>query len=185
MAEKESLRNEIDVEIPYVDDNGKAGLKRVHIKFISQAIYAEYTQLVDSIMEITQLGEQVKASSESIGYQIASKRMVSMGEDGKIQSKRKSIFEIRDSIKKLTEEAERCNARINEISSHMNERKFHLISVILKKNQIEDADLSSMDWWLSCVDMEDMMNFIVTSCTKDNSRIESKKKVLIKGQPTT
>lgn len=185
MAEKESLRNELDVEIPYVDDNGKSGLKRVHIKFISQAIYAEYTQLVETIMEVTQLGEKIKASSERIGYQIASKRLLNVDDKGNVTSTRKTLFEARDAIKRLTEETERCNARINELSSHMDERKFHLISVILKKNQIDDTDLSSMDWWMSCVDREDMMNFIVTSCTKDNSRINNKKKVPIKGQPTT
>lgn len=185
MAEKENLRNELDVEIPYVDDDGKSGLKRVHIKFISQALYAEYTKLVESIMEITELGEKVKKSSESIGYELASKRNLKFDENGNVIGTRKTLSETRAAIKRLTEETERCNARINELSSHMNERKFHLIKAVLLKNQIDDPDLSSMDWWLSCVDMEDMMNFIVTACTKDNSRINNKKKVLTKGLPTT
>jgi hypothetical protein len=184
MAEKESLRNELDIEIPYVDDSGKNGLKKVHIKFISQTIYAEYTQLIETISEAVSLGEKVKKTSESIGYEIASKRNIKVDSDGNVSSTRKTLFETRDAVKRLVEEAERCNARINEISSHMNEKKFHLINAVLLKNQIDDPDLCSMDWWLSCVDMEDMMNFIVTACTKDNSRINSKKKVRTKGLST-
>lgn len=179
MAEKETLRNEVDLEIPYVNDDGKNGLKRVHVKFISQAIYAEYTALVESVVEATQLGEKLKRLSQDMGYEIASRRKVSISADGSVQSAKKTLREVRATLKSMSEEAEKCNARVQELVSHMNEKKLHLIKAILLKNQIDDVDLNTDSWWLSCVDKEDMMAFITDACTKDNRRIESKKKLRV------
>lgn len=59
----------------------------------------------------------------------------------------------------------------------MDSKKFILIKKILLKNGIEDEDMLSLDWWMSCVDMEDMMRFIRTACTKDDELAKNKKKL--------
>lgn len=168
MAE-ESLRNEIDVEIPYVDDNGTKGIKKLHIAFISQAIYKMYYELVQDNKEAVKIGLQLKKTIPEMGFEIAqvNKLNKSVAESSKL---------IKEKLDKIKKETEDSAARLIELSKHTDEVKILLVQKILKKNGIEDKDLLNPQWWEDCTDRPCLMHFIETVCTKDDVKLDEGKK---------
>lgn len=170
MASEVNLRNEIDIQLFYVDENGKKGIKKVHIMFISQGIYKAYNALQQEIIEAIQLGERIKTITQDIGYEAAKRSAL----EGDLKP---SKDEVKETIAKLQREYENALARLNEISDHIDEKKISLVKKILTKNGVEDKDLYDPEWWEECVNMEDMMRFIKEACTKDDQGMSEKKKL--------
>lgn len=179
MSKEESLRNEIDVDVAYVDDYGVKGIKTVHIAFISQAISRDYINYVKTLIEIQQLGEKSSKLVKDMGYLVSQKTEVTTNESGEIVIKDKSLAEIRAIMKDKVREHEDTDARLNELTARVDDMRFALIKKILLKNGIDDADMNRKEWWDDCVDKTDVSSFIREACTKDNELIERKKKVLI------
>lgn len=165
-----NLRNEIDIELLYINEEGRKGIKKVHITFVSQAIYKAYNALQQEIIEAIQLGERLKTITQDIGYEAARRSVL----EGDLKPTKEDV---KDTIHKLQKEYENAVARLNEISDHIDEKKMALIKKILVKNGIEDKDLYDPEWWEECVNMEDMMRFIKEACTKDDQGMDDKKKL--------
>jgi len=176
MENNTDLRNEIDYEIPYVLDDGTKGIKKVHIAFVSQGIYQDYNKYVEELIELKTIGDRLAVISSNMGYAVAQDSVV-YKEGETILSRKKTIKEIRDEIAALSEESERLSSRVNEITSHLDEKRFNIVRKIIIKNSIEDKDMLSLDWWMNCVDRVVFMDFIKTACTKDDDKLASKKKV--------
>lgn len=163
----ESLRKSIKVEIPYVNDKGTFGIKTVTINFISQKIMEMYTAYINEITEVIELSHRAENIVSEIGATVIG------GLDSKLN------FEDRVSaIKELNEELESIKAKIKGYSDIAFDRKYELIQLILKKNNVTDHNLLSRDWWVDCVDVNGIMKFIKDACEKDNELINKKKKIL-------
>lgn len=171
MAEKlTSLRNEIDVSIFYVNDDGKKGIKKVHITFVSQGIYKLYQELNKDLVEAIQLGNDIKKYTEDMGFEIAKRGM----EDDGVKVK---LADVKARILAIREKYDQATARLNEITDHLDEKKYALIKKILLKNGIEDKEMADPGWWEECVNADEAMRFIREVCTKDDTNMDDKKKL--------
>lgn len=177
MAKEESLRNEVDIEIPYISNDGKKGLKKVHIMFISQGIYNSYASLINDSVEVIKLKEELDLTVQKMG-QALHRVSVVKNDEGHLTTVKAGILETREKLKELQTSYDKVIARINDISDHMAERKHNLIQKILKKNAIEDSDLFSREWWEECTEVAEDMKFIHAACEKDSALLSDKKKVL-------
>jgi len=176
MAEKkESLRNEIDYQLHYVNEKGQPGIKVLHISFVSQSIYQDYLEIVNEAQEAVRLSERMKELISQMGGAIA-RRKNYKDDEGNIVLPKKKLSEVRADIKELKQEYDDAAARITEISNGTYRKKFALIKKILAKNGITDPVLQNEDWWFDCTSMHEMMEFIVAACTKDEVAASTKKK---------
>lgn len=167
MAEKdENLRNEIDVELPYVNSDGVKGIKVIHIAFISQGIYDGYTDLIRDAQEAINLGNKINSFTNDLGYAVAVNKL----------ENDKDCADLNDKLRQIRKECDNATARLVELANNTMQKKFRLITKILKKNGVEDADLYDIEWWKECVQMYDIMRFIKEACTKDDDE-EVKKKL--------
>jgi predicted nuclease with TOPRIM domain len=176
MAKEEKLRTDIEIEIPYVSMEGKQGLKKVRIMFISQGIYNLYVSLINDTMEVLRIKDTLDQIIQRMG-QTANRVQVVKDNEGKLTTIKTSILEARKKMKEAQEEYDRAIARMNDISDHLDERKQSLIQKILKKNGIEDTDLWSTEWWKECTEVAEDMRFITKACEKDSELLMGKKKL--------
>ena len=176
MAKEEKLRTSIEIEIPYVSVEGKPGLKKVEIMFISQGIYNLYVSLINDTMEVLKIKDTLDQIIQRMG-QTVNRVQVVKDEEGKLTTMKVGILETRKKMKEAQGEYDKAIARMNDISDHLDERKQNLIQKILKKNGIEDTDLRNPEWWKECTEVAEDMRFITKACEKDSELLMSKKKL--------
>lgn len=176
MENEENLRTEIDIEIPYVGDSGKRGLKKVHITFISQGIYNAYAALVNDSLEIVRLKNEADKLTQDMGQALNRVKVVK-DENGSLTTVKTGFIEARNQLKEIQKVYDDNIARINDIADHLNEKKQALIQKILKRNGIEDTDLWNPEWWTESTAVAEDMRFIHAACEKDNEVLLRKKKL--------
>ena len=71
---KESLRNEIDYQLHYVNEKGQPGIKVLHISFVSQSIYQDYLEIVNEAQEAVRLSERMKELISQMGGAVARRK---------------------------------------------------------------------------------------------------------------
>jgi len=172
------LRNEIDVELNYWNAQGKKGVKNLHIAFISQAIYDEYTKVIEDTNTIVRLTAEIENKQKETGYIIAQRSKIALNEEtGEYEVVgKKHIKDTIADLKQLKDEIEKTTEKVNGLSSTIRQRQLSLIHKILVRNGIEDEELLSTEWWMNSVDMTDVVVFLHVACTKDNQKILDKKK---------
>lgn len=180
MESNEILRQSIDIELPFRDENGQAGVKHVHIDFVSQRIdrmYAEYALKVETAKKLYErmaslLDEAGRAAYADLNIDKYLNEGLSKGKAGK-RAKEEKIRTLAEIMKERSD----IEQKIREIGTDdFFNARFKLIEKIIQKNGIDDPDLLDKDWWDDCVDSFDMVNFINKACTKDSALIQGKKK---------
>lgn len=112
-AKETNLRNEITIEVPYVDNEGKPGIKKYPIHFISQDIYKTYSALLTDITDAVTLGKRIEQITQDIGYSIAQQMKVVEKDDGTVEQVKKTFADAKAEVDALRKEYENTTARLN------------------------------------------------------------------------
>lgn len=174
--EDKKLRKEIDFILPFVDDDGFSGEKKIHVSFISMHIINMYNALMRDVFDIVDIYHRINVTKEEIGSVLVSKVDYDVKDDGSVTAKRLSLGEKRRKYKDLQYKYKDLTDKLKEYDRTSFDKKWELILAILKKNGVADPELLDRRWWESCVDSHYVMAFIEASCTKDDTLVDVKKK---------
>lgn len=154
------MRKEIEHTIKYVEDDGTQKELKINISFVPNIAIKKYN-------EIMSIAHNVQKTWDEMNYILADMSAIEKEKaDGWKQKK----------LDLEMKYIEKTNAIRENGDEYFFNKRLELIFLLLKKNGVTDEKFFNPDFWDSCVDPADIMDFINSAIWKDN--FKDKKKVM-------
>ena len=154
------MRKGIEHVIKYVEDDGTQKELKINISFVPNIAIKKYN-------EIMSIAHNVQKTWDEMNYILADMSAIEKEKaDGWKQKK----------LDLEMKYIEKTNAIRENGDEYFFNKRLELIFLLLKKNGVTDEKFFNSDFWDSCVDPMDIMDFINVAIWKDNP--EGKKKVM-------